>query len=159
VDEPLIINTGPLIALARMGCLDEIGRLPYRFVCPREVRLELDSGAAVGHPPIVPPWLAVKPLSAPPTPVGVIELGPGETAVIQLALELEARVVAIDEVRGRRMAAVLGLQVTGSLGLAARARRVGLLPELRPFLDRAARQGVWYHEAIVAEILRDLGEE
>jgi predicted nucleic acid-binding protein len=135
VDKPLVINTGPLIALDRMGCLDEIGRLPYRFVCPREVRVELDTGVAAGHPPILPRWLDVETLSAPPTQFGVIELGPGETAVIQLGLELGARIVAIDEVRGRRTAAALGLQVTGSLGLAARARRLGLLPELRPLLD------------------------
>ena len=46
--ERIVINTGPLIALARMDALDAIGQLPVEFVCPSEVRQELDEGAAQG---------------------------------------------------------------------------------------------------------------
>jgi predicted nucleic acid-binding protein len=52
---PLIaINTGPLIALARMDALDVPGQLPYEFICPSEVREELDEGASLGYQPITP---------------------------------------------------------------------------------------------------------
>jgi hypothetical protein len=30
VAEPIVVNTGPLVAFTRIGCLDVIGRLPYR---------------------------------------------------------------------------------------------------------------------------------
>jgi predicted nucleic acid-binding protein len=49
------------------------------------------------------------------------ELGAGEAAVIQLALEQGIAVVAIDERKGRRAALSVGLRVTGSLGLLGRA--------------------------------------
>jgi catechol 2,3-dioxygenase-like lactoylglutathione lyase family enzyme len=29
VAEPIVVNTGPLVSFARIGCLDVIGRLPY----------------------------------------------------------------------------------------------------------------------------------
>jgi hypothetical protein len=52
--ERVVINTGPLIALARAEALDIVGRLPIEFVCPAEVRQELDEGAASGHLPFMP---------------------------------------------------------------------------------------------------------
>jgi hypothetical protein len=70
--DELVINTGPLIAFDRMGCLDQIGRLPFVFVCPEEVRRELDEGEAAGHPRIVAPWLAVRRLSSPPPRSGLL---------------------------------------------------------------------------------------
>ena len=45
--ERIVINTGPLIALARMGALDIGAQLPYEFICPLEVKDELDDGAAL----------------------------------------------------------------------------------------------------------------
>lgn len=47
--ERIVINTGPLIALARMDALDVPGQLPYEFICPRQVREELDDGASLGY--------------------------------------------------------------------------------------------------------------
>jgi hypothetical protein len=47
--ERIVINTGPLIALARMDALDVPGQLPYEFICPNEVRAELDEGASFGY--------------------------------------------------------------------------------------------------------------
>jgi hypothetical protein len=50
VAEPIVVNTGPLVSFAKIGCLDLIGRLPYEFLSPAEVWQELDEGRAVGHP-------------------------------------------------------------------------------------------------------------
>lgn len=55
----LVINTGPLILLAKASALDVVGRLPFEFVCPKAVRAELDEGAAKGYPEVRPSWLKV----------------------------------------------------------------------------------------------------
>jgi predicted nucleic acid-binding protein len=156
--DELVINTGPLIAFDRMGCLDQIGRLPFVFVCPEEVRRELDEGEAAGHPRIAPPWLAVRALSSAPPKFGLVELDLGETAAIQLALEAKPGRVAIDEWKGRRMALAMGLKVVGSLGLLGRAKQLGLILEVRPFIQRAIDAGIRYHPALVSALLRELGE-
>ena len=157
--ELVVVNTGPLIAWERMGCLDDIGRLPFQTVCPEEVRSELDEGERAGHPRIAPPWLGVRRLLTPVTSLGVIELDVGETAVIQLALELPAKMVVMDEWKGRRAALALNLEVTGSLGLLGMARKLGLIPFARPFVERAAAAGVRYHPLVISAILRGLGKE
>jgi predicted nucleic acid-binding protein len=155
----VVVNTGPLIAWERMACLDIIGRLPFEIVCPEEVRRELDEGEGAGHPPIAPAWLGVRRLQAPVTSIGVIELDVGETAVIQLAIQLAAKMVAMDEWKGRRAALALDLKVTGSLGLVGVAKKLGLIESVRPFVERAVAAGVRYHPLVISTILRELGEE
>ena len=111
--EPIVVNTGPLVSFARIGCLDVIGRLPYEFLCPGEVWQELDDGGASGHPWAAPAWLKKKPLVKPPSPALLAGLDLGEAAVIQLALDLGVRTVAIDEWKG---AAAPLLRASGSPG-------------------------------------------
>ena len=91
--EPIVVNTGPLVSFARIGCLDLIGRLPYEFLSPAEVWQELDKGRAAGHPWAAPAWLKKKPLVKPPSPALLAGLDLGEAAVIQLALDLGVRTV------------------------------------------------------------------
>lgn len=158
VTECLVINTGPLIAFERMGCLDLIGQLPYEIVCPTEVRRELDQGVATGHPSIRPDWLVERGLSAPPASFGLVGLDLGETAVIQLALEIHANAAVIDEWKGRRLALAMKLRVTGSLGLLGKAKQLGLTPTIRPFVDRALAAGIRYHPKVVEAIFKELGE-
>jgi hypothetical protein len=48
--ETIVINTGPLITLQRMDALFVPAQLPYSFICPEQVRDELNEGALVGWP-------------------------------------------------------------------------------------------------------------
>ncbi len=158
VADLLVINTGPLIAFERMGCLDLIGRLPFAILCPTEVRCELDAGEHAGHPGIRPPWLGVRGLSSPAAAFGLVGLDLGETAVIQLALELGSTPVAIDDWKGQRVALAMGLTVTGSLGLLGRAKQLGLFSAIRPYVERATSAGIRYHPQLVSAVLAELGE-
>ncbi len=153
VVERLVINTGPLIALGKAQALEIAGALPIEFLCPLEVRAELDAGAAKGHHEIAPPWLHVKSLERPLDLVARAALDSGEAAVIQLARERGIPRVCLDERRARRAATAAGLQVVGTLGLLLRAKNGGLIPAVRPFIARLRRGGDWFDEALVAEIL------
>lgn len=156
--ERIVVNTGPLIALARIEALDVAGRLPYRFICPQEVRDELNRGLELGHPSIEPSWLGVASLRERPSPLALSALDLGETAVIQLALEQGIGRVCIDEWKGRRAALAAGLQVTGVLGLLGRAKVLGLVPALRPLIERAVEEGIRYHPELVRQVLSAVGE-
>jgi predicted nucleic acid-binding protein len=158
VAEPIVVNTGPLISFTRIGCLDVIGRLPYEFLCPAEVWQELDEGLASGHPWLAPAWLRQVPLVTPPSPALLAGLDLGEAAVIQLALDTGVRTVAIDEWKGRRAALAAGLRVTGSLGLLGRAKTEGLIPELKPLIEKAVDAGIWYNRELVQAFLEAAGE-
>lgn len=131
--ESIVVNAGPLIALGRAGAIDIVGRLPIKYVCPLQVRTELDEGARSGYPDIRVPWVEVLPLTAPLDSLAIATLDAGEAAVIQLARERSIDWVCIDDRKGRRAALAMGLRVTGSLGLLVRAKVVGLVPAIRPF--------------------------
>ena len=156
--ERLVIDTGPLITLSRIDCLDVMGRLPFEFLCPDAVRRELDEGEAAGYPRIAPGWLGVRELSRPLPGVALAALGDGEAAVIHLAHELQVPLVAIDEWKGRRAALASGLEVTGTLGLLGRAKLQGLVPALAPLIARASAEGIRYHPDLVRAVLDAVGE-
>jgi predicted nucleic acid-binding protein len=66
---------------------------------------------------------------------------------------------SIDEWRGRRAAMAVGLRVTGSLGLLGRAKRVGLIPTVRPWIEKLTTSGVYYHPELLQRFfLSAMGE-
>jgi predicted nucleic acid-binding protein len=156
--ERIIINTGPLITLARMDALDVPAQLPYEFICPQEVQAELEAGVAAGHPVVNPPWLRTCPLQGALTRMVLSALDAGEAAVILLALEQGIPLVCIDEWKGRRIALATGLRVTGALGLLGKAKIQRIIPAVRPFVERALRNGIRYDPALIRQVLEALGE-
>ena len=156
--ERIVLDTGLLIALDRVEALDLVGRLPLEFLCPSQVRAELDAGEAFGFPSIAPSWLKSHRLASLPSPMSMAGLDLGEASVIQLALELGVAWVGIDEWKGRRGALAAGLRVTGSLGLLALAKKQGIVPVLKPFVERALAAGIRYHPTVVETILEAVGE-
>lgn len=82
----------------------------------------------------------------------------GEAAVIQLAIERNVSRVCIDEWKGRRAALAAGLKVTGVLGLLGRAKKIGIIPELKPFIQRAIDSGIRYDRKLVEKVLHATDE-
>lgn len=156
--EQLVINTGPLISLAAMGVLDLPGTLPYTFICPQQVREELDAGERRGYLSVHPPWLVVMSLGRSLPRLESSTLGKGEAAVIELALERKIARVCIDEWKGRRAALTAGLHVTGVLGLLGRAKKLGLVSAVRPLIERAVAAGIRYDALLVRQVLDAVGE-
>ena len=156
--EELVVNTGPLIALGKIGAFDLINQLPIRFSTPRQVADEIEAGARLGHPVVVPSWVAICDLSGVVLPLGQHVLDAGEAAVIQLAIERKIPDVCIDEWRGRRAAVSVGLHVTGSLGLLGRAKQVGLIPKVRPWLEKLGAAGIYFHADLLQGFLSAMGE-
>lgn len=155
--ERIVINTGPLIALERIDALPIVEQLPYEFLCPAEVRAELDAGVFLGHRAVNPPWLRVFPYRE-VSPLVLSTLDSGGAAVIQLALDLRIARVCIDEWKGRKAALSVGLQVVGVLGLLGRAKALGFIPALRPWVEKALQEGIRYHSGLVQEVLAAAGE-
>lgn len=82
----------------------------------------------------------------------------GEAAVIQLALEQNIPLVCIDELKGRRAALAVGLNIVGSLGLIGKAKNLGLIPAARPFIEKAKTSGIYYDDQLIETFLKSLGE-
>ena len=141
-----------------MEALDLMVNLPFVFLCPPQIEAEIAAGAAQGHRVITPAWLKVTALATPLSPLILAALDEGEASMIQLALEKSIPRVCIDEIKGRRAAAATGLVALGSLGLIGKAKTLGLIVEVRPFIEKAMREGIYYHKDLVQNVLNALGE-
>ncbi|MCO5760147.1 MAG: DUF3368 domain-containing protein [Chromatiaceae bacterium] len=56
------------------------------------------------------------------------------------------------------MALAVGLKVTGAMGLLGKAKRDGIIPVVKPYLDRAIGAGIHYHPDLVRRFLEAIGE-
>ncbi|MGI8989969.1 MAG: DUF3368 domain-containing protein [Bryobacteraceae bacterium] len=73
-----------------------------------------------------PEWLEIREIRAPPDPQ-LAGLDAGEREAIQLAQEVPADLVLIDERRGVKLAQPRGIPVTGTLGVLLQAARRGFV--------------------------------
>ena len=86
------------------------------------------------------------------------ELDLGEAETIVLARELNADWVLMDEKKGRRKLAEMGIQKVGTIGLLLKAKETGLLAELRPELERLRQSGFSVSRPVIEAALRRAGE-
>jgi predicted nucleic acid-binding protein len=159
--DQIVINTGPLIALAAaLGNLD-ILRMYRRVWVPLAVSQEMRAGGPTGFAVIefeMASWLYKDQEPLQVDPLLANSLDPGEAAVIQLALDKQVSTVCIDEATERRLARLSGLSVTGSVGLLLRAKREGLQFSMREAIGRMRQRGIWLSEGVVNFALTQAGE-
>jgi len=89
----------------------------------------------------------------------VADLGPGETGVLLLALEQTDPVVILDDALARRHAEMLGISLTGTLGILLDAKRRGLVPALTPLIDDLQRLGFRLSERTRNAVVRMAREQ
>jgi predicted nucleic acid-binding protein len=156
----VVVNTGPLIALAACGQLELLHSLHSRVIVPEPVFAELQRGHLVLDAVNVslPEWVEVMPLQAPPSALLQAILDEGEASVISLAAEIGCRLVVIDERRGRKVARLQGLEVTGTVGLLLRAKRKGLITEVKPLIETMRSRGIWFSNRLVEFVLSEANE-
>ena len=127
----VVVNTSPFVALERIGLLDILPKLFGEVLRPQSVIDELNAGRQTyGGSDALYHASWIQSVEDPPEMVLRKELGAGETAVIALAYRIQADLVILDDLAARNVAAELGLNVTGTLGLLLAAHKKGLLPDL-----------------------------
>lgn len=135
----IICDTSPIQYLYQLELLHILPALARQVIVPPTVVDELAAGRAAGVnlPDLTTlDWVTVRhPASESALPL-VTDLGPGETAVLMLALELREAVAVLDDALARRVAEMLGLRFTGTLGLLLDAKHAGLVPAVAPRLDQ-----------------------
>lgn len=152
--------------ILNLCCVEHAHLLPALFEevwIPDEVRSEFER-LSVSQPRFqglrLPEWALIQPAAPVPASLAAMpNLHSGETAALALALESHADAVLMDESAGRRAAHLLGLPVIGVLGVLLQARKSGLLPLIKPVLERlSAEAGFWLSPVLVEAALRKCGE-
>jgi predicted nucleic acid-binding protein len=154
---PVVINTGPLIALATaLDDLEALALVALRVVVPGEVFTECVAGAH--HDDTADKVRAatccdIRPVfsALPPPLLDMLDIG--EAAVIHTALTEGIATVAIDELKGRRVARLHGLQVTGSLGMLVILHQQRVVPSIEQAIQRIQDKGIFLSERIIQEAI------
>jgi predicted nucleic acid-binding protein len=158
---PVIVNNTPLVALWVLGRLDLLRELYDEVLIPQTVYEEFVATeravrqAALENAPWVRPVLLANPQRA----RVYIGLDLGEAEVLALAEERAARLVIIDELKGRRYAQRLEMPLTGTLGLLLLAKERGLVANLAPLLVELQEAGLYLGVALIDRVLRLAGEK
>lgn len=140
----VICNTSPLQYLHQIRHLELLPKLVSRVVVPTAVADELAEGRRRGIDLPIPeglPWVDLRAPSSEKVVRLVADLGAGETGVLLLALECADPVVILDDALARRHAEILGISLTGTLGIVLDAKRRGLVPAVSPLIDELQRLG------------------
>lgn len=158
--QTVVCNTGPVIALSRVGLGHLFGKLFPKVLTTWEVVAELKAKDA-GDAALVAETLATFEILPTPRrdPLLALEVDPGEASVIQLALEQNIKGVLIDDRRGRRVASeVYGLEARGICALLLRAKKLSLIAEVGPKLDEIIANEYFIGRTLRFECLRLAGE-
>ncbi|GAB4433289.1 MAG: DUF3368 domain-containing protein [Anaerolineae bacterium] len=155
-DRPVILNNTPLVALWSLDLLAILRQLYTEVVIPPTV---YDEFLAVNHSVRQTAladnhWIKTIPLGNPRQALVYVGLDKGEAEVLALATELSARLVVMDERKGRRYAQRLGLPLTGTVGVLLAAKHNGFIPSLAPLLERLREKGLFLAPDLVNRALK-----
>jgi predicted nucleic acid-binding protein len=85
-------------------------------------------------------------------------LDKGEASAISLALEKEDCLLIIDELKGRKEARLIGLTITGTLGILIVAKEKGLIESISDVLERIKQTDFRISENLIRETLERCNE-
>lgn len=159
----IVSNSTPLINFAAIGRLDILESLFTELTIPPAVEHELlERGAQYPHMTVIrqAAFIVRQDIRNEMLRTALtLDLDPGEAEAIILALENKADLLLLDEIAGRMIAESYQLVFTGSIGCLIEAKRLGIIPAIRPLLD-AMRQDArfWINPRLYARILSENGE-
>jgi predicted nucleic acid-binding protein len=159
VADRIVVNSSPLIVLSRAGRIDLLTLAGMPIHIPEsvssEVRAHSDEAARALD---TISWLQTVPDAEMLPRVRGWDLGAGESAVLEWAQANRPARAIIDDYAARKLANVLGVEVTGTLGLALVAKQQGMVSVARPLVEELTRAGLYLSEPIIERALRLVGE-
>lgn len=157
----LIVDAGPLIALARLNLLQLPSRMFARALVTDVVAAECLADPA--YPEFAPIQTALDQELLErldcngPQPAAMWNLDKGEASTIDLALRLGTAVL-VDDLAARRVARELKIPILGTCGLLLLAKRRGHVNALRPLLEQLIESGYYLGDRLVKRVLQKAGE-
>jgi predicted nucleic acid-binding protein len=82
----------------------------------------------------------------------------GESEALALALETNAQIILMDELKGRKTAEQHGVVALGTLGILLRAKSRGLIAEVGPLIEKLDELEFFMTAELKAHVLRLAGE-
>jgi uncharacterized protein len=151
----VVSNTTPIISLLKLNQLDLLKQLYSQIYIPLAVYREIEAGKTKEFYKdlLKTDWIKIVEINDKLAVKYFLDLDSGEAEAIVLATELNAELIILDEKLGRFHAKHANLKVTGTIGILLKAKKEGLIREIKPLLKELALKDVWIGEKLIKEIL------
>lgn len=147
----VIADTSCLISLSRIEALHILKALYREVYITDEIANEFGE--------TLPEWILVRRVADKQhQQILATILDVGEASALALAFEFEKALLILDDLKGRREAARLGFQITGTLGVLSRGRSTGIIPELKPYIEKLVAAEFRISPQVLEELLLKSGE-
>jgi len=156
----IVSDAGPII-FARVGRLALLGEVTGSVTIPKAVHAEImtkkrsmPGAREVSRAAWIHRAAIANPLLLESFPNG---LHLGEREAIALAQEQRAQLL-MDEIRGRRFASQLGIDVIGTLRIVAEAKTLGHIESVRPIVEQMRSSGYRFDRELIRRFLESTNE-
>lgn len=156
-----VVNSSPLIFFSKAGLIDLLRIISPQVMVPEPVAQEIGCRGTediTARTLANTPWLTTVSVTSIPALIQSWDIGAGESAVLAYALSNPGMVAIIDDGAGRRCAEMLGVPLSGTLGLVMLAKQRGVIPAARPVIAILKQHGMFLSERTIDRALALVGE-
>ncbi len=147
----VISDTSCLIILTNIGELHLLHKVYKEIITTIEVATEYGES--------LPEWIEIMPVADKyRQELLEMQIDKGEASAIALAIEIPNSVIIIDDYKARKVANRLGLSYTGTIGVIIKAKLQGIIPSIKPFLDKIRNTDFRLSSEIEQQALKAAGE-
>lgn len=151
MERVVIADASCLIVLEKIGELNLLFKTFGQVIITPQVQSEFGL--------TLPEWVVVEPVQNEELFFDLLQqLDPGEASAIALALESAGSLLIIDEKRGRQVAKSYGLVTVGTLGVLLEAKRMAVIPSIRPLIDNMTAANFRIAPKLLDMVLQEAGE-
>ena len=157
----VIVNSTPIIALAKAGKLDILKAMYGQVIIPEAVFNEVTAKDDSVKTLLIEnsAWIKVERIKNSAEKLMFrARLHDGEVEVMILARELAADLVVIDDYAARKTAEYIGLKLTGTVGILIKAKQNGYIDSVMPIVQVMEQNGIYYSEQLKEQIRKLAGE-
>ena len=107
----------------------------------------------------LPDWVIIKaPADHQKQQILALQVDNGEASAIVLALEMPGNTIVLDDLQARKLAEQLGISITGTLGIIIKAKLNGLIPSIKPILNKIKQTNFRISPSLEAAALNEANE-
>lgn len=158
----VIVNASPIICLDKSGLAYLLPALFKQIVVPEEVCKEIQAKGkqSLSDPKLFSAnWLTRLEATKITPQVSSWDLGQGESAVLSYALNNPGYWAIIDDREARRCALSLHCPFTGTVGVIALAKKMGIIQSIREILEKLKMARLWLSDDFIEQVCRKFGEQ
>jgi predicted nucleic acid-binding protein len=146
MDKIIISDTSCLIALTKIDKLDLLKNLYQEIIITQDVNVEFGG--------LLPEWILISEVKNTQKQHELENrLDKGEASSIALALEIKNSTLIIDEIKGRKIAQSLNIDIIGTIGIILLAEKKELIKDVTGIILKLVNKGFRLSDNLIDRII------